>query len=185
MSNIVYVSIFLAALCVVRFVIAVATGDRAAVWAVVPLAWAALAIGCVGASGCEGCDGLPPVADGGVDAPVPDARPDAPPPKLLNVTIYIGPDEPDSYVAIGFWVNCPAGAPDGPHDGVIEHSFSDGSVFHTETFSWTCAFNIRTVAIFNVPCGRKVFGRAAIADPVSGLDVVELTDTMLTVECVP
>lgn len=121
-------------------------------------------------------------ADAPIDVPI-DAVPDAAPAaKFLNVFIHVGPDRADSYVSVGFWLVCPAGAPDGPHDGAIEHHTLSGR-FHEEPTEWTCEFNSTSVALFNVPCDTAVFGRVIIVHPLTGDRIVVNTQTMVTAAC--
>lgn len=190
----------LAVMSAVRVTLAVATGDRPARWLAAPALWAALVVGALAAPGCvDAEDGqqndagtLPDAPGGGIDAAAPpdaaiDAAPDgpdAPPAPLVEVEVTIGPDGPLYRATVAFSVNCPDGAPDGPHRGGVE-LYVGGALHDVTAFDWTCDFSWSSSTWFDLPCGVDVWARGVIVHPVTGEPAYQLTTTTHTPECQP
>lgn len=192
-TSIVLTILALATMAAVRLVLAVVTGEVRARWLAAPLLWAAAIT--VGASGCVDTDdgqqidaGDEPDAPGeGIDATAPpdaaiDASPDAAPSPLIEARLTIGPDGDHDYAMVVFYVNCPDGAPEGPHDGAIE-LYSNLGLVDIVTFEWTCDFSWHQSTWFNQSCGLDMWARAVITHPVTGEPAYQLSETKPTREC--
>lgn len=188
------VMFILLGLVVVRVVLACTTHCRAAHWLVAPVLWAAIVVGAVGASGCvddddgqqidagDEPDAIAPNIDAAPDARPPDASPDAPTATLLDVGLVVGTANEHGYATVNFYVDCPEGAPNGPHAGTIE-LYSNLGLVDTYTFDWTCEFSSTQYTKFNLSCGLDVWARGTITHPVTGETVNATTDTAPTLAC--
>lgn len=197
MTSIVLTICALATMAAVRFTLAVVTGELRARWLAAPVLWAAAIAGTVGASGCVDVDdgqeidaGDEPDAPGeSIDAAAPpdaaiDAPPDAAPSPLIEARLTIGPDGEHDYAMVVFYVNCPEGAPEGPHQGAVE-LYSNLGLVDITTFEWTCGFSWHQATWFNQSCGLDMWARAVITHPVTGEPAYQLSETKPTRECAP
>lgn len=125
---------------------------------------------------------LAPDAD--VDAATDARAVDAPPSTLIEVAVTIGPDGDHDYARVSFYVNCPDGAPDGPHAGAIE-LYSNLGLIDIASFTWTCGFSSTSTTWFDLSCGLDVWARGVIGDTLTGAPAYQVSETKPTRACAP
>lgn len=137
------------------------------------------------AMGCDGTQAVPLVCpdDGG---PCFCAAPTGPDgmcvdPPLVEAFLYA---ETNGAMSVDFKVNCPLGAPDGPHQGAIEF-FAGMQVAGIVTFEWSCSASEHTLTLSNLPCGEDAWARAVVLHPITSDPTYLLTVHAPTMACNP